>query len=265
MSEKLLTEIDSEGVATVTLNRPDVHNAFDDDLIRQLGETFDHLSQQPEIRALVLASNGKNFSAGADLNWMKRMAEYSEEDNRRDAAALAAMLHKLDTFPAPTIARVQGAAFGGAVGLVSCCDMAVAAERASFCLSEVKIGLLPATISPYVINAVGARHARRYFVTAERFSAQRAREIGLVSEVCQEGELDLEVQKLVNTILDNGPRAVAMAKQLAMSMSNRVINEELQGQTSALIAAVRVSPEGQEGLSAFLEKRAPTWMGSGEE
>jgi methylglutaconyl-CoA hydratase len=196
---------------------------------------------------------------------MKRMAEYSEEDNRRDAAALAAMLHKLDTFPTPTIARVQGAAFGGAVGLVSCCDMAVAAERASFCLSEVKIGLLPATISPYVINAVGARHARRYFVTAERFSAQRAREIGLVSEVCQEGELDLEVQKLVNTILDNGPRAVAMAKQLAMSMSNRVINEELQGQTSALIAAVRVSPEGQEGLSAFLEKRAPTWMGSGEE
>ncbi|AOS96697.1 2,3-dehydroadipyl-CoA hydratase [Microbulbifer aggregans] len=265
MTEKLLTEIDSEGVATVTLNRPDVHNAFDDDLIRQLGETFDRLSQQPEVRALVLASNGKNFSAGADLNWMKRMAEYSEEDNRRDAAALAAMLHKLDTFPAPTIARVQGAAFGGAVGLVSCCDMAVAAERASFCLSEVKIGLLPATISPYVINAIGARHARRYFVTAERFSAQRAREIGLVSEVCQEGELDLEVQKLVNTILDNGPRAVAMAKQLAMSMSNRVINEELQGQTSALIAAVRVSPEGQEGLSAFLEKRAPSWMGSGEE
>ncbi|WP_237068536.1 enoyl-CoA hydratase/isomerase family protein [Microbulbifer guangxiensis] len=265
MSEKLLTEIDSEGVATVTLNRPDVHNAFDDDLIRQLGETFDSLAQRPEIRALVLASNGKNFSAGADLNWMKRMAEYSEEDNRRDAAALAAMLHKLDTFPAPTIARVQGAAFGGAVGLVSCCDMAVAAERASFCLSEVKIGLLPATISPYVINAIGARHARRYFVTAERFSAQRAREIGLVSEICQEGELDLEVQKLVNTIVDNGPRAVAMAKQLAMSMSNRVINEELQGQTSALIAAVRVSPEGQEGLSAFLEKRAPSWMGSGEE
>ncbi|GAA5524382.1 1,4-dihydroxy-2-naphthoyl-CoA synthase [Microbulbifer aestuariivivens] len=265
MTEKLLTDIDSEGVATVTLNRPDVHNAFDDDLIRQLGETFDRLSRQPQVRALVLASTGKNFSAGADLNWMRRMAEYSEEDNRRDAAALAAMLHKLDTFPAPTIARVQGAAFGGAVGLVSCCDMAVAAERASFCLSEVKIGLLPATISPYVINAIGARQARRYFVTAERFSARRAHEIGLVSEVCQEGELDLEVQKLVNAILDNGPRAVVMAKQLAMSMSNRVINEELQGQTSALIAAVRVSPEGQEGLGAFLEKRAPSWMGSGGE
>lgn len=265
MSDKLQCEIDSEGVATVTLNRPDIHNAFDDALIRELGETFDQLSQKPEIRALVLASNGKSFSAGADLNWMKRMAGYNEEDNRRDAAALAAMLHKLDTFPAPTIARVQGAAFGGAVGLVSCCDMAVASERASFCLSEVKIGLLPATISPYVINAVGTRQARRYFVTAERFSAERAREIGLVSEVCPEGELDLAVQKLVNAVTDNGPRAVAMAKQLAMSMSNRVINEELQGQTSALIAAVRVSPEGQEGLSAFLEKRAPNWMGGGNE
>lgn len=262
MTIKLLTEIDSEGVATVTLNRPEIHNAFDDELIRELGETFDRLSQDPAIRALVLAANGKSFSAGGDLNWMKRMVDYSEEENRRDAAALAAMLHKLDTFPAPTIARVQGAAFGGGVGLVSCCDMAVAAERASFSLSEVKIGLLPATISPYVINAIGARHARRYFVTAERFSAERAREIGLVSEVCAEGELDLTVQKLVNAITDNGPRAVAMSKQLAMSMSNRVINEELQGQTSALIAAVRASPEGQEGLGAFLEKRAPNWMNS---
>ncbi|MFI2811885.1 MULTISPECIES: enoyl-CoA hydratase/isomerase family protein [Microbulbifer] len=260
MSDKLLSEVDSEGVATVTLNRPEIHNAFDDDLIHQLGETFDRLSQQPGVRALVLASEGKSFSAGADLNWMKRMANYSEEDNRRDAAGLAAMLYKLDNFPAPTIARVQGAAFGGAVGLVSCCDIAVASERASFSLSEVKIGLLPATISPYVINAIGARQARRYFVTAERFSAERAREIGLVSEVCPEGELDLTVQKLVNAITDNGPRAVAMAKQLAMSMSNRVVNEELQGQTSALIAAVRVSPEGQEGLQAFLDKRAPEWM-----
>ncbi|MFC6634248.1 enoyl-CoA hydratase/isomerase family protein [Microbulbifer taiwanensis] len=264
MSDKLLTEIDSEGVATVTLNRPEIHNAFDDELIRELGETFDRLARDTSIRALVLASNGKSFSAGADLNWMKRMANYSEEENRRDAAALAAMLYKLDTFPAPTIARVQGAAFGGAVGLVSCCDMAVASERASFCLSEVKIGLLPATISPYVINAVGTRQARRYFVTAERFSAERAQQIGLVSEVCAEGELDLQVQKLVNAITDNGPRAVSMAKQLAMSMSNRVVNEELQGQTSALIAAVRVSPEGQEGLGAFLEKRAPNWMNSSD-
>jgi methylglutaconyl-CoA hydratase len=265
MSDKLLTEIDNEGVATVTLNRPELHNAFDDALIRELGETFDTLGRNSAIRALVLAANGKSFSAGGDLNWMKSVANYTEEENRRDAAALAAMLHKLDTFPAPTIARVQGAAFGGGVGLVSCCDMAVASERASFCLSEVKIGLLPATISPYVINAIGARQARRYFVTAERFSAARAREIGLVSEVCAEGDLDLNVQKLVNAITDNGPRAVAMAKQLAMSMSNRVINQELQGQTSALIAAVRVSAEGQEGLSAFLEKRAPSWMNSSDE
>ncbi|MCO1334117.1 enoyl-CoA hydratase/isomerase family protein [Microbulbifer sp. OS29] len=260
MSDKLLCEVDSEGVATVTLNRPEIHNAFDDELIHLLATTFENLAQNPAVRVLVLASNGKSFSAGADLNWMKRMAIYSEEENRRDSAALAAMLYKLDTFPTPTIARVQGAAFGGAVGLVSCCDMAVATERASFCLSEVKIGLLPATISPYVINAIGTRHARRYFVTAERFSAERAAEIGLVSEVCAEGDLDLHVQKLVAAIADNGPRAVAMAKQLAMSMSNRVVNDELQGQTSALIAAVRVSPEGQEGLAAFLEKRAPKWM-----
>jgi len=260
MTIKLLTEIDSEGVATVTLNRPEIHNAFDDKLIRDLGETFDRLSQNPAIRVLVLAANGKSFSAGGDLNWMKRMADYTEDENRSDAATLAAMLHKLDTFPAPTIARVQGDAFGGGVGLVSCCDMAVASERASFCLSEVKIGLLPATISPYVINAIGARQARRYFVTAERIEAGRAREIGLVSEVCPESELDLNVQKLVNAITDNGPHAVAMSKQLAMSMSNRVITQELQAQTSNLIAAVRVSPEGQEGLSAFLEKRAPNWM-----
>ncbi|WP_231759975.1 enoyl-CoA hydratase/isomerase family protein [Microbulbifer elongatus] len=265
MTEKMLCEIDNEGVATVTLNRPEIHNAVDDDLIRQLGETFDNLARSGGVRALILASNGKNFSAGADLNWMKRMADYTEEQNRTDAATLAAMLHKLDNFPAPTIARVQGAAFGGAVGLVSCCDIAVAAERASFCLSEVKIGLLPATISPYVINAIGTRQARRYFVTAERFSAERAKEIGLVSEVVQEAELDLTVQKLVNSITDNGPNAVTMAKQLAMSMSNRVVNDELQGQTSALIAAVRVSPEGQEGLSAFLEKRAPSWMNSSED
>lgn len=197
MNEKMLCEIDSEGVATITLNRPEVHNAFDDELIQLLGETLDQLAHNKNIRVLVLAAKGKNFSAGADLNWMKRVAEYSEAQNCDDAAKLAAMLYKLDSFPAPTIARVQGAAFGGAVGLVSCCDIALASERASFCLSEVKIGLLPATISPYVINAIGARQVRRYFVTAERFSATRAQQIGLVSEVCAESELDLTVQKLV--------------------------------------------------------------------
>ncbi|GMG85805.1 enoyl-CoA hydratase/isomerase family protein [Biformimicrobium ophioploci] len=265
MSEHLLLEIDNSGVATVTLNRPDVHNAFDDALIAELAATFDKLAGTVGLRAVVLASNGKNFSAGADLGWMKRMADYSAEENQRDALALAQMLQKLDTLPVPTIARVQGAAFGGAVGLVSCCDMAVAAERASFCLSEVKIGLVPATISPYVINAIGTRHSRRYFTTAERFSAERAREIGLVSEVCAEGELDIEVQKLVNAICNNGPQAVRTSKQLAMSMSNRVVSDELQAQTSALIAAIRTSPEGQEGLGAFLSKRAPAWLQEGEE
>lgn len=260
MSEKMLCAVDSKGVATITLNRPEIHNAFDDELIQLLNETLERLAGDKKIRALVLAARGKNFSAGADLNWMQRVASYSEEQNRDDAAKLAAMLNRLDSFPAPTIARVQGAAFGGAVGLVSCCDIALASQRASFCLSEVRIGLLPATISPYVINAIGARQARRYFVTAERFSAQSAREMGLVAEVCAEGELDLAVQKLINTILNNGPRAVAMAKGLALSMSNRVIDQALQDQTSALIAQVRVSDEGQEGLSAFLQKRAPEWM-----
>ncbi|MCH9690804.1 MAG: enoyl-CoA hydratase/isomerase family protein [Gammaproteobacteria bacterium] len=260
MKEKMLCTVDSKGVATITLSRPEVHNAFDDELIQLLEKTLEQLGKDKKIRALVLAAEGKNFSAGADLNWMKRVAEYSEAQNCEDAAKLAAMLNKLDSFPAPTIARVQGAAFGGAVGLVSCCDIALASERASFCLSEVKIGLLPATISPYVINAIGARQARRYFVTAERFSALRAQQMGLVAEVCAEGELDLTLQKLVNSITNNGPRAMAMAKGLALSMSNRVIDQALQDQTSALIAQVRASNEGQEGLSAFLEKRAPEWM-----
>ncbi|RRJ83756.1 enoyl-CoA hydratase/isomerase family protein [Aestuariirhabdus litorea] len=252
--------IDERGVATVTLNNPDKHNAFDDAMIAALSDHFHTLAQDNGVRVVVLASCGRSFSAGADLNWMKRMASYSFEENLRDANALANMLQTLNTLPKPTIARVQGAAFGGAVGLVSCCDMAVASSRASFCLSEVRIGLVPATISPYVINAIGQRAARRYFTTAERFSAQRAQTLGLVSEVVDEEELDTELERLLTQLLGNGPRAVALAKELLFDVSGRPIDDEVIADTCERIASIRVSEEGQAGLGAFLDKQSPPWI-----
>ena len=257
----VITAVDERGVATVTLNRPDKHNAFDDTIIAQLRETFDALAQRDEVRVVVLASEGKNFSAGADLGWMKRMAEYDYDHNLRDAQLLAGMLKALHDLPQPTIARVQGAAFGGAVGLVSCCDMAVADEGASFCLSEVKIGLIPATISPYVIRAMGERAARRYFTTAERFRASEAQRIGLVSEVAEAGALDEVLEALVTTLLQNGPAAVRESKQLVVDVAGRDISAELIEDTCVRIAHIRVSDEGQEGLGAFLNKRKPNWLG----
>lgn len=254
------TSIDSRGVARVTLERPEKHNAFDDVVIGELRTAFDMLAMCDEVRVVVLASEGRNFSAGADLGWMKRMAEYKYEDNLRDARLLAGMLRALHDLPQPSIARVQGAAFGGAVGLVSCCDMAVADEGASFCLSEVKIGLIPATISPYVIGAIGARAARRYFTTAERFSAAEARRIGLVSEVAASGELDAVLAGLIAALLDNGPVAVRAAKQLVVDVAGRDITPQLVEDTCERIAHSRVSAEGQEGLDAFLNKRQPGWI-----
>ncbi len=260
MTEKsLLLKIDDRGVATLSLNRPRLHNAFDDVLIADLTRGLEQLAANDEVRLIILASEGKSFSAGADLNWMKRMAQYSYEENLADANALAKLLKTLNFLPKPTIARVQGAAFGGAVGLVSCCDMAVASARASFSLSEVKIGILPATISPYVIAAIGQRAARRYFTTAERFSAQTAAQLGLVSEVVEEADLDQALNQLVGSLLANSPAAIAAAKQLLFNVAERAIDDELIAQTSEVIARIRVSDEGQEGLSAFLEKRTPAW------
>jgi methylglutaconyl-CoA hydratase len=253
------TSVDARGVATVTLNRPDKHNAFDDRVIAELRSAFDHLAEREDVRVVVLASTGKSFSAGADLGWMQRMAGYDYADNLEDARLLAGMLQTLYELPQPTIARVQGAAFGGAVGLVSCCDMAVASKRASFCLSEVKIGLIPATISPYVIKALGERASRRYFTTAERFTAEDALDHGLVSAVTTEEGLDAEVESLIDELLQNGPLAVRAAKQLVSDVAGRTINSELIENTCEGIATIRVSPEGQEGLSAFLDKREPTW------
>ncbi len=251
---------DPLGIATITLNRPEKHNAFDDHVIKQMTQAFREVESDDSIRVLVLAAQGKNFCAGADLQWMKRMATYSYEENLNDARELAEMLKTLNFLTKPTIARVQGAAFGGAVGLVSCCDIVVAADTASFCLSEVKVGLIPATISPYVIAAMGERAARRYFISAERFSAQTALETGMVSEVCAHDELDQRVSKLCQQILLNSPAATQASKKLVSTVSKQAISDELIETTSQAIAEIRTSAEGQEGLSAFIEKRSPAWF-----
>jgi len=258
--QKVLFNVDSLGIATVTLNNPDKHNAFDDGVIAELTQVFDEIAQRQDIKVMILASTGKSFSAGADLGWMKRMASYSYEENLNDANALANMLKALNFLPQPTIAKVQGAAFGGAVGLASCCDIVIASNKASFCLSEVKLGLIPATISPYVVNAIGQKASRRYFQTAERFFADKAQQLGLVDEIVELTDLDKSVEGMVNTLLSNGPEAVRQAKQLALDVAYQDINDELLQITSERIAAIRVSNEGQEGLSAFFEKRSPKWQ-----
>jgi len=255
----VLFNVDSQNIATVTLNNPEKHNAFDDDIILQLTEVFNEISKRDDIKVMVLASNGKNFSAGADLAWMKRMASYSYEDNLNDANALANMLKALNFLPQPTIAKIQGAAFGGAVGLASCCDIVIASTKASFCLSEVKLGLIPATISPYVVSAIGLKASRRYFQTAERFFADKAQQLGLVDEVTLPELLDSEVNNMITTLLNNGIQAMRQAKKLAFDVAYQEVNESLLKDTSERIAAIRVSPEGQEGLSAFFEKRPPNW------
>lgn len=254
------SEIDARGVAWVTINNPDKHNAFDDQVIAQLTQAFAAIASNADVQVMVLSSAGKSFSAGADLNWMQRMADYSYEENLRDSHALAEMLYTLNTLPQPTIARIQGAAFGGAVGLISCCDIAVAADRASFSLSEVKIGLVPATISPYVIAAIGERASRRYFTTAERFNAQTAKQLGLVSELTAIDALDSKVEEIITALLTNSPAAIKAAKQLIFEINGKPVDQILIDQTCETIAAIRVSKEGQEGLKAFLEKRSPKWI-----
>ena len=258
--DKVITQIDSRGVAQVSLNNPDKHNAFDDQMIIELTNAFNALAANTNVRIMLLKSEGKSFSAGADLDWMKRMASYSYQQNLNDARALAAMLKALHQMPIPTIARVQGAAFGGAVGLVSCCDIALASSNASFALSEVKIGLVPSTISPYVIAAIGERHAKRYFMTAERFDANTALQIDLVHEAVEKSLLDDKVEQLITAILSNGPEAVVAAKQLVFAVSGKAVDSSLIEHTCEVIAGIRVSAQGQEGLSAFLDKRKPNWL-----
>ena len=256
---KVQYDVDRFGIATVCLNNPEKHNAFDDDIIHQLTALFDQIARNKNIRVMILASTGKSFSAGADLAWMKRMASYNYQDNLTDANALALMLKTLNFMPQTTIAKIQGAAFGGAVGLASCCDIVIASNKASFCLSEVKLGLIPATISPYVLNAIGPKAARRYFQTAERFNAEKAQQLGLVDEVVSAELLAQAVDDMVNLLLKNGPLATQEAKKLALDMAYQEINSDLIDITSERIATIRVSAEGQEGLSAFFDKRMPLW------
>ncbi len=257
--DTVVTTIDRLGVATVTLNNPGRHNAFDDKTIAELQLAFEAVASNTDIRVMLLTAQGDSFSAGADLGWMKRMANYSYEENLSDARKLANMLRTLNYLPKPTIARVQGAAFGGALGLISCCDMAVASTRATFSLSEVKIGLAPATIAPYVVAAIGPRASRRLFQTAERFSAEEARMIGLVDRVVEESMLDDSINISVKAILANSPSAMMAAKRLVFDVSNRELSDELVEETCELIARLRVSDEGQEGLEAFLQKRRPSY------
>ena len=258
----IITDIAADGRATVTLNRPDVHNAFDDELIARLAGELETLDQDSGVGAVVLAGQGKSFSAGADLNWMKRVADFSEAENLADAMAMARMLKTLYGLSKPTIARVHGAAFGGGVGLVACCDIALASDAALFSLSEVKLGLVPATISPYVINAIGERQSRRYMLSAERFAAAEAMRIGLVHGVVAAADLDRAIDDMADTLLANGPQAMAEVKDLIVSVSGRRIDDDLVHETAARIARIRVSDEGREGLASFFEKRKPDWRKS---
>ena len=254
--------VETQGpVGLVTMNRPERHNAFDDALIAEMTDAFRSMEGDDSIRLVVLSGAGRSFSAGADLNWMKRMAGFSLDENRRDAMAMAALMRTIAHFRKPTLARVHGPAYGGGVGLVACCDIAVALQSASFALSEAKLGLIPAVISPYVIAAIGERAARRYFLTAERFDAAEAWRLGLVHEVASnDNELDERLGDIVDALLACSPAAQTEAKSLIRAVAGRPVTGELLQDTAERIAKVRASPEGREGVAAFLDKRRAAWV-----
>ena len=257
--KNLLVEI-NHGVGIIGLNRPELRNAFNDIMIAELTAALKALEADAAIRAVVLAGTGPAFCAGADLNWMKRMSGYSFAQNHADALGMATMLHTLNTLKKPTIARVHGAAFAGGVGLIAACDMAVAAYEAEFCLSEVKLGLIPATIGPYVVRAMGERAARRYFLSAERFTAAEAYRIGLLSDIAPLAELDGRINELLEQLLQGGPNAQALSKDLIRTVAGGPISAEMISDTASRIAAARASSEGKEGVASFLEKRKPAWL-----
>ena len=253
-------DIHIEGhVAKVFLNRPEVRNAFNDGVITELAETFTRLGQDPGVRAIVLGGHGKAFCAGADLNWMKSMAGFGWEDNRADATRLAEMLWAIYSCPLPVVGRLHGDCYAGGMGLAACCDVLVAADGMHFCLSEARLGLLPATISPYVMRAMGQQAARRYFITAERFSAAQAREMGFVHELVAPDALDPKVDEIVALLVANGPAAVKACKRLVQDFAGREITQDLRAETARRIADIRASDEGREGVQAFLNKREPAW------
>jgi methylglutaconyl-CoA hydratase len=246
-------------VVTLRLDRPALHNAFDETLIAALTDALRRVEADAQVRVVVLAAAGKSFSAGADLNWMRRMAGYSAAENEADARRLATLMQVLHGLAKPTVARVQGAAYGGGVGLVACCDIAVAAEEAQFALTEVRLGLIPAVISPYVVAAIGPRAARRYFLTGERFGAAEAARLGLVHRVVPAAELDGALAALLAILAEGGPQAQRDAKALIAAVSGRAIDRPLVEETVQRIAAIRAGAEGREGVAAFLEKRPPAW------
>ncbi len=256
----ILLDLDDRGVATVTLDRSELHNAFDDELIAALTGTFEALGRDSRVRVVVLAARGKSFSAGADLRWMRRMAAYSREENLVDARSLARLMRTLDELPKPTVAVVQGPAYGGGVGLIACCDVALASPRATFCLSEVRLGIVPAVISPYFVAAIGPRAARRYMLTAETFDAEEARRLGLVHEVVDPAALWPAAERVLEALLRNGPQALGAAKALVARVARSPLDDALVAHTAERIASIRASDEGREGLGAFLEKRAPAWV-----
>ncbi|WP_300651947.1 enoyl-CoA hydratase/isomerase family protein [Hydrogenophaga sp.] len=263
MSDVLDVTRPSAHVAHVWLNRPDVRNAFNDDVIAALTATFETLSRDDDLRVVVLGAHGKAFCAGADLNWMKAMAGYSWDENRADAQKLADMLWTLDQCPVPVVGRVQGDCYAGGMGLAAICDVLVAVEGATFCLSEARLGLLPATISPYVARALGVQASRRYMVTAERFSAVRAHALGMVHELATPETLDAKVDEIVAALVANGPKASRECKRLVRDVGGVPITAELRSETARRIADVRASDEGREGLQSFLGKRAPGWLPPG--
>jgi methylglutaconyl-CoA hydratase len=260
MDYETLTIGIADKVATVTLNRPDLRNAFNEQAIAELALAFDELGRNELVRAIVLAANGPAFCAGADLNWMKKMAGYSIDENLADASRLADMLRTIYLCPKPTVAKVQGDCYAGGMGLVAACDIVVAADTVNFCLSEVKLGLIPATISPYVIKAMGEQAARRYFITAERFDAAAALRMGFAHEVVATESLDTTVAGLVKSLVSNSPHAVVEAKKLVREVVGVPVTDGLLRDTAERIAAIRASNEGREGVASFLEKRKPNWL-----
>ena len=262
MSEKRYQTIlflRQDKVVRISLNRPEVHNAFNSTMIRELANAFKEAQEDESVRVVVLTGQGESFCAGADLNWMKEIIRYSFEQNLKESTELAELMHQIYILPKPTLARINGATIGGGNGLFSACDLAIASERAKFGLSEVKIGLVPAAISPYVMRRIGESAARELFLTGERFDARRALEIGLVNKVVPYEELDKKVEEVVRVLLSSGPEAIASCKELLHKVP-AMTDEQAKAYTAEMIARLRISQEGQEGMAAFLEKRKPKWV-----
>ena len=261
MSDVIEIERAANGaVARVWLNRPDIRNAFNEDSIAALARAFAGFASEPGLRAVVLGGRGKAFCAGADLGWMRKMASYSWDENRADAQALAEMLWTIYRCPVPVVGRIQGDCYAGGVGLAAVCDILVASDAATFCLSEARLGLLPATIAPYVIRALGEQASRRYFASAERFSAAQAHALGFVHELCTADTLDAKVDELVSGLVGNGPMAVRACKKLVQDVGGLPIDDAVRAETARRIANIRASDEGREGVQSFLQKRKPSWL-----